>query len=271
MQTTDTATPMVDKLFEVGAHIAYTRSRRHPSQKANIFGVKNRTEIFDLEKTEVALTRAEDAARAMGRSRGQLLIVGTKFEARAITIAEGRAAGLPFVSERWIGGTLTNFIEIKKRIARLEDLTIRREKKQLGMYTKKERLGFDKEIDKLNRFFAGIVNLKGMPAGLFIIDPREEVTAVDEARQMKIPVIALAGSDCDVSRVAYAIPANDASRASIGHVMKRILTAYAEGLAAAPELVTKPLVTHTEPSLAIPEGTKSPKSSTATSILASAE
>ncbi len=271
MQTTEKSTALVDSLFEAGSHIAYTRSRRHPSQKANIFGVKNRTEIFDLEKTEGKLQKAEEAARAMGKSRAQLLIVGTKFEARALVIAEAKAAGLPYVSERWLGGTLTNFTEIKKRIARLEDLTTRREKKQLGMYTKKERLGFDKEIDKLNRFFAGIVNMKGMPGGLFIIDSREEVTAVDEARQLNIPIIALTGSDCDVSRVNYAIPANDASRASISFVMGRIITAYNDGLASAPELVTKPAVTHTEPSLAIPEGTKSPKSSTATSILASAE
>ena len=167
---------------------------------------------------------------------------------------------MPFVSERWIGGTLTNFAEIKKRIARLEDLTMRRERKQLGMYTKKERLGFDKEIDKLNRFFAGIINLKGMPAGLFIIDPREEVTAVDEARQMHIPIIALAGSDCDVTRLDYPVPANDASRASIAYVVKRVIGAYLEGLASAPELVTKPLVAHKEETLA-----------GSTSILASAE
>ncbi|MFA6006355.1 MAG: 30S ribosomal protein S2 [Candidatus Paceibacterota bacterium] len=260
-QPTEAGIKAVDKLFEAGAHIAYTRSRRHPSQKANIFGVKNRTEIFDLEKTEATLKKAEDAARALGKSRGQLLVVGTKFEARAIVDKESKAAGLPFVTERWIGGTLTNFTEIKKRIARLEDLTMRREKKQLGMYTKKERLGFDKEIDKLNRFFAGIVNLKGMPAGLYIIDPREEVTAVDEARQMHIPVIALAGSDCDISRVTHVIPANDASRASIGYITKRILTAYLDGLASAPELVTKPLVTHTGATLANPS----------TSTLASAE
>lgn len=240
----------IDSMFEAGAHIAYTRSRRHPSQKSNIFGVKNRTEIFDLEKTEPALKKAEDAARALGKSRGQLLVVGTKFEARALVIAEATATGLPYVSERWLGGTLTNFTEIKKRLARLEDLTSRREKKQLGMYTKKERLGFDKEIDKLNRFFAGIVNLKGLPGGLFVIDSREESTAVDEARQLNIPVIALTGSDCDISRVTYPIPANDASRASIGFIMKRILAAYNDGLASAPELVTKPQVAHKEPTLA---------------------
>jgi len=260
-KTQDAVIKSVDALFEAGAHIAYTRSRRHPSQKKNIFGVKNRTEIFDLEKTETALQKAEEAARSMGKSRGQLLVVGTKFEARAIVEKEAKAAGLPYVTERWIGGTLTNFTEIKKRLARLEDLTTRREKKQLGMYTKKERLGFDKEIDKLNRFFAGITNLKGMPAGLFIIDPREEVTAVAEARQLHIPVIALAGSDCDMSVIDYPIPSNDAARASIGYSAKRILSAYSEGLAAAPELVVNPMVAHKEPTLGTPS----------TSTLASAE
>jgi len=259
-ETKEVKSKVVEELFEAGAHIAYTRSRRHPSQKGNIFGVKNKTEIFDLEKTEVALKKAEDAARTMGKSRGQLLIVGTKFEARATVLALAKSSGLPCVTERWIGGTMTNFGEIKKRIARLEDLTTRREKKQLGMYTKKERLGFDKEIDKLNRFFAGIVNMKALPVGLFIIDPREETTAVDEAKQLHIPVIALAGSDCDIKNVTYPIPANDSSRTSIGYVAKRIVKAYSEGLASAPELVIKPVVAHKEETLA-----------SSTSILGSAE
>lgn len=241
---------LVDELFEAGAHIAYSRSRRHPSQKPFIFGVKNRTEIFDLEKTAALLIKAEEAARALGKSRGQLLVVGTKFEARAAVLQYAQAAGLPYVTERWIGGTLTNFSEIKKRVARLEDLTSRREKNQLTMYTKKERLGFDKEIEKLNRFFSGIVSMKNLPAALLIVDPREEVTATHEARQLRIPVIALAGSDCDISDITHVIPANDSSRASIEFILKRITDAYTHGLAEAPEHVTKPAVSHAQATLA---------------------
>jgi len=250
----------VEALFDVGAHIAYTKSRRHPSQKPYIFGVKNRTEIFDLEKTEDKLKMAEEFALSVGKSRGQMLVVGTKFEARAIVNKYAIEAGLPFVTERWIGGTLTNFAEIKKRVAHLEDLRMRRENNQLGMYTKKERLGFDKEIAKLSRFFEGIVGLKGMPATLFLIDPREEITAMNEARQLNIPVIALAGSDCDLKGVDCPVPANDASRKSIEYIVKRVIGAYNDGLAAAPEQVVKPVVGHKEETLAV-----------STSILGSAE
>lgn len=268
---------LVDELFAVGAHMGYSKSRRHPTQKPYIFGSKNGNEIFDLEKTALQLSAAEEVARAAGRSRGQMLLVGTKFEVKSTVRAQAEAACIPYVSERWLGGTLTNFPEMRKRVGRLEDLTMRKDKNLLTMYTKKERLLLDREIEKLLRFFSGVVTMKAPPALMCIIDPREEKTAVAEAKQLKIPVIALAGSDCNISDIRAVVSANDASRAATTFFITRIITAYTEGVKEAPELVTMPLVMHTEATMASPFVTPVVQTDrdtalrTATSILGTAE
>ena len=220
---------VIDALFGAGAHFGFVKSRRHPSAKPFIFGTKNKIEIFDLEKTSVELEKALVFAESKGKEGVMGLFVGGKSEAREAVIKSGRALEMPFVPGRWIGGTLTNFSEIKRRIARLEELTTQRERGELAKYTKKERLLIDREIAKLELYFGGLSTLKSLPKFLVVIDPKKEHIAVKEAEAMKIPVIALAGSDSNLYDVDYAIPGNDASRQTIDFILGKIVEAYKKG------------------------------------------
>lgn len=216
-------------LFKAGAHYAFSKSRRHPSAKPFILGVKNKLEIFDLEKTVESLSEAQEFIKKISSEGGQVLFVGGKVEARNAVKKGATEAEMPYVAGRWIGGTLTNFEEIKKRVARLEDLEKQKEKGELSKYTKKERLLIDKEIEKLREMFSGIRTLKGLPKVMFIVDPRKEYTALKEAKDKGIPVVALASSDCDLGSVDYAIPANDSSVSSIRYFVGQIVKAIEDG------------------------------------------
>ncbi len=220
---------LVDELFQAGAHFGFVKARRHPSAKPFIFGAKNNLEIFDLEKVSASLEKAAGFLEEKGKENVVVIFVGGKSEAREAIKRAGTELNMPFVSGRWIGGTLTNFSEIKKRLAKLEELTGAREKGELGKYTKKERLLIDRDIDKLTIYFGGISNLKGMPKVMVVVDPKKEHIAVSEAKRMHIPVVALAGSDNNLFDVEYPIPANDASQKSVGLIVSKLVEAYRLG------------------------------------------
>ena len=137
---------------------------------------------------------------------------------------------MPYVDGRWIGGTLTNFSEIKKRIAKYQDLNEKKDKGELKQFTKKERLLIDREIEDLRTKFEGIISLEGLPKALFVIDSKQESIAVTEAKKMNIPVIALLNSDCNLNDVEHPIPGNDGSLASIKFFIGKVKEAYEEGL-----------------------------------------
>lgn len=229
----------IDALLSVGAHFGFVKSRRHPSVKPFILGAKNNTEIFDLEKTREEMAKLLEFVEAKGREKASMLLVGGKSEAREAITKAGKELEMPFVAGRWIGGTLSNFVEIKKRIMRLEELTEQREKGELGKYTKKERLLFDREIEKLSIFFGGLAELKSLPKFIVIIDPKKETIAVEEARKMKIPILALANSDSNLFKLDHAVPGNDASRKSIDYFLKEVTAAYKKGREAAPAEVAE--------------------------------
>src|SRR3989344_2205868 len=212
----------IEGMFASGAHFAFSRSRRHPTVAPYIFGVKNKVEIFDLEKTEGMLNIAKDFVRNFGRDGKVIFFVGGKSEARNALKHGALALGMPYVDGRFIGGTLTNFSQIKKRVEKMEKLMTEREKGELAKYTKKERLLIDREIANLERFFSGIVSMKELPKAMFVIDPKKEKNAVKEARDMGIPVIALAGSDCNLKEVTHPIVGNDASQSSIQFFVNEI-------------------------------------------------
>lgn len=220
---------IIKKLFEVGAHFGYTRARRNPTIAPFIFGQKNRNDIFDLELTAEKLEEAKQKAIEVAGKGKQILFVAGKNEARIIMRRAAEKADEPFVCSRWIGGTLTNFKEIGKRIKRLETLREDKEKGNLEKYTKKERLLMDREIEDLEATFGGIVSMKELPGAMFVIDPRYEDIAVREAHATGVPIIALANSDCDISMVANPIPANDATAKSITYFVNEIVTAIDEG------------------------------------------
>ncbi len=216
-------------MFAAGAHFAFSRSRRHPTVAPYIFGAKNKVEIFDLEKTSKLLETAKEFAKDLGKKSKMILFVGGKSEARNAIKNGAQLIGMPFVDGRWIGGTLTNFVALRKRVEKMEKLMSEREKGELAKYTKKERLLIDREIANLERFFGGVVSMKDLPAALFIADPKKEKTAVKEAKDMGIPVISLLGSDCNIKEVTHPIIGNDASETSIKFFVDEIVASYAEG------------------------------------------
>lgn len=219
----------IKTLYDAGAHVGYARTRRHPTADPFLYATKDRTDIFNLEETAKRLTSASDFVTSLAASGKQIVFVGGKNEAQAIVKDAAERAGLPYVAGRWIGGTLTNFKIIRKRIDRLEKLMAEREAGELAKYTKKERLMIDREIDELIGRFGGIVSVRDLPAALFVVDTRHEKTAVQEANQLKIPVIGLSSSDGDFSRIQYAIPANDTSVKAVRYIVDEITDAYQKG------------------------------------------
>lgn len=216
----------IQDMFSAGAHFAFSKARRHPTFKPFIFGAKNGTEIIDLEKVEKNLNDAINFVSDLAKEKKTILFVGSKSEAKDIARASALSINMPYVSSRWIGGTLTNFDQIKKRVARLDDLVTKKENGELTKYTKKERLLLDREVDNLTRFFEGLRTLSKLPDALFIIDSKKEHIALAEAVKMGIKVISLSSSDCDLSKINFPIPANDSSRASIEYFVKKISETY---------------------------------------------
>lgn len=219
----------IKTLFEAGAHFGYARARRHPTAQPFLFGTKDRTDIFDLELTEKRLEAAREFVSALVGTGRQILFVGGKNEAISTVESLAQQVGMPYVAGRWIGGTLTNFKNIRKRIERLQKLMQERESGELEKYTKRERLMIDREIDELIGRFGGLVSMNDLPGAMFVVDSRHEDTAVREANQLGIPVVGLASSDCDFSRVQYPIPANDTSVRSIRLFAEEIASAISEG------------------------------------------
>ena len=220
---------VVDALFSAGAHFGFIKSRRHPSTKPFIFGVKNKIEIFDLEKTSGSLANALEFVESLGSKNAKILFVSGKNEAKQAITATAESINMPYVAGRFIGGSLTNFPEIRKRVEKLETLVSQREKGELVKYTKKERLLIDREIDKLREFFFGLSVMKNLPQALFVVDAKKEFIAVKEASMLGIPVVALCGTDNNLNEVEFPIPGNDASKASIEFFLQKIAESYKAG------------------------------------------
>jgi small subunit ribosomal protein S2 len=200
--------------------------------KQFVFGAKNNVEIIDLEKTVATLADTVAYVKEFAAVGKKILFVGSKNEARASIQEAAEKIEMPYVVNRWIGGTLTNFSEIKKRIALYKELTEKREKGSLTMYTKKERLLIDRDIESLETNFGGLITLAKMPDALFVIDPKKEEIAVSEAKALNIPVIAVANLDCDSTGLARTIPANDGSRATVAYIVAAIADAFSESYVA---------------------------------------
>ena len=224
-----TAQSDMKRLYDAGAHMALPRTRRHPTAVPYIFGTKDRTDVFDLEETHKRIARAEEFVSELAKNGKSIVFVGGKNEVINVVKSAAERVGASYVAGRWIGGTLTNFKNIRKRMDRLERLVKETESGELEKYTKRERLMISREIEELEGRFGGIVALKDLPAALFVVDTRHENTAVREANQLGIPVVGLASSDCDFSLVQYPIPANDTSIKSVRLVVEAIADAYNEG------------------------------------------
>ena len=220
----------VKEMYLSGIHLGYSQTSRNPKMKPYIFGLRNGVEIFDLEKTKKNIDSAKEFAKKLGKDKKIVLFVGTKKEAKDLTENVAKELGMPYVKERWIGGTLTNFKQIKGRIDHLNDLKKKRDAGELNKYTKKEKLQIERQIKKMEIYFGGLAeNLKFLPSAIVAVDSKHEKITVSEANQMKIPVVALLNSDCDPSGVNYPVPGNDNSVSSISYFMSEFAKAYKEG------------------------------------------
>ncbi len=229
-EKTQTDSVEIEAMFKAGAHFGYSRARRHSSVKSFLFGAKNGVDIIDLEKTAKMLETAKARIAELGKLGKVVLFVGTKQEVRDGVEAVAKSLNMPYVNERWVGGILTNWSEIRKRTTRLKELTDKFAKGELEKYTKKERLLFEREMATLQREFGGIVNLEGVPSALVIVDPREEHIAVAEAKKMKVEIISLLNSDCNKNDATYPILANDSALKSVTYFLEALRDAHQVGV-----------------------------------------
>jgi len=199
---------LMKQLLEAGVHFGHQTRRWNPKMKEYIFTERNTIHIIDLQKTVKKVDEAYDAMRALA-DQGDILFVGTKKQAQDSIKEEAERCGQFYVNYRWLGGTLTNFVTIKKRVARLVEL---REMEQSGYFDrlpKKEVAKLKLEMEKLDRNLGGVVGMEKLPAALFIVDTKKEHNAVAEARRLNIPIIAIVDTNCDPDEVDYVIPGND--------------------------------------------------------------
>ncbi len=230
MDTKTDTTAVIDKLFSIGAHFGYAPSRRHPSMAAFIFGTKGGTELFDLELTAERLTHALEFVAQLAAARKTILFVSGKAEGRESLKRAAERINMPFVASRWIGGSLTNFSEIKKRLNRLQEIVDMNATGEIAKFTKRERLTIEREATDLETMFGGLRGMQKMPDALFVVDPKQEAGVVAEAAQLNIPIIALLNTDGDRRKILYPIPGNDASAQVITYVVDEVAKAYAQNL-----------------------------------------
>lgn len=221
---------LIERLFSAGAHFGFTKSRRHPTVVPYLFGTKQGTDIFDLEKTSVLIEDAKEVVKDIAGKGGTILFVGTKDEASVLVKAAAERIAMPYMTNRWIGGTLTNFSEIKKRIARLQELIAQGESGELERkYTKKERVVIGREFDKLTFNFGGIKTMERAPQLMVVVDPRHDIIAVEEARVLNIPIVGITSSDGNLAKVTYPVLVNDALQDSVRLALDELVSAYEAG------------------------------------------
>jgi small subunit ribosomal protein S2 len=219
----------IEDMLRAGAHFGHLTSRWNPKMSPYIFMDRNGIHIIDLKQSQAMLEEAADAAaRIAGRGR-KILFVGTKKQAQDIVRREADRCGMPFVTERWLGGMLTNFQTIRRSIRRMEDLHRMEQDGTVAQLKKKERLMRHREFEKLERTLGGIADMSRLPGALFIVDTNREHIAVDEARKLDIPVISLLDTNCDPDLVDFGIPANDDAMRSIELITTAIADAVIEG------------------------------------------
>ena len=216
-------------LLEAGVHFGHQTRRWNPKMKPYIFQERNGIYIIDLSQTVARLRQVYDILRQMARENKVVLFVGTKKQAQDVIKEEAERAGTFYVNQRWLGGTLTNFSTIQKRIARLRELEEMKQQGRFEMLPKKEVSKLQDELGRLERFLGGIKDMHRLPDAVFIVDPKKERIAVLEARKLKIPIIAVVDTNCDPDEVDYLIPGNDDAIRAVKLMVSKIADAIIEG------------------------------------------
>ena len=218
-------------LLETGVHFGHRTGRWNPKMKPYIFTERNGVHIIDLQQTIAALEECYNVIRETVAEGGEILFVGTKRQAQDTIAQEAKRCGMPYVNRRWLGGTLTNWRTIRQRIDYLLNLEARRDRGDFDLLTKKEALGLQRQIAKLNDRLGGIREMRDLPAMLYIVDVNREATAVAEANKLGIPIVAIVDTNCDPDPIDYIIPANDDAIRAIKLLTSKIADAVLEGLA----------------------------------------
>ncbi|MFA6410381.1 MAG: 30S ribosomal protein S2 [Candidatus Buchananbacteria bacterium] len=216
-------------MLKSGVHFGHQLSRRHPKMKPYIFTEKSGFHIIDLEQTQVKLSEALEFVKKVVANGGTILFLGTKKQAQPIITKYAKEAGMPYITERWLGGTFTNFVEIKKVVKKYSEWKKQKAAGQLDKYTKKEKLDIEREIEKLDKIVGGIENMTKTPDAIFVCDIKKEKTAVLEAITKNIPIVAMCDTNVNPEKINYPIPANDDAIKSIELITSLICEACKEG------------------------------------------
>ncbi len=217
------------QLLEAGVHFGHQTRRWNPKMAEYIFTERNGIYIIDLQKTVKKLEEAYSFVREISENGGEVLFVGTKKQAMDSIREEAIRCGMPYVNARWLGGMLTNFGTIQKRIKRLAQLKTMEQDGTFAMLPKKEVIKLNLEIEKLEKFMGGITGMKKQPAAIFIVDPRKEKIAVAEAHKLGIPIVAIVDTNCDPDEVDYVIPGNDDAIRAVRLISGAMADAVIEG------------------------------------------
>ncbi len=217
------------EMLIAGLHFGHQTRRWNPKMKPYIFGARNNVYIINLDKTLPLFNTAYDFIATQVAKGKSVLFVGTKQQSQDIIREEASRCGMPYINHRWLGGTLTNFQTIKKSVERMKTIEAMIADGSIHQYKKKEALGMEKDLAKLEKALGGIKTMKSLPDILFVVDPRREDIAIDEASKLGIPVVAITDTNCDPTGIDYVIPGNDDAIRAIQLIVSRIADAALEG------------------------------------------
>ncbi|MFZ4631372.1 MAG: 30S ribosomal protein S2, partial [Bacteroidia bacterium] len=218
------------EMLDAGVHYGHLKRKWHPKMAPFIFMEKNDIHLIDLNHTQAKLEEASNAIRSIVRSGRKVLFVATKKQAKEIIEAEAQRLNMPYVTERWLGGMLTNFATVRKSIKKMSNIDKMEQNGTMATLSKKERLMISREREKLQRVLGGIEELNRLPAALFIVDIKNEHIAVKEAQKLNIPTFAMVDTNSDPTQVDFPIPANDDATKSIALITRAIMDAVSQGL-----------------------------------------
>ena len=221
---------IIKELLENGVHFGHLSKHWNPKMKRFIFGKKKNVYIIDLEKTAQKLEEAKEFAKQKAKDGEKILFVSTKKQLRGIVKEFASSCSMPYVSERWVGGLLTNFSTVRRRVDKYLEFLKKRETGGFDIMVKKEVVKINREIERMERSYSGVTSLKGLPSCVFVVDPKKEVACVREVNKLGIPVIALIDTDANPDIIDYPIPGNDDSIKSVKYITSCLIEAINQGL-----------------------------------------
>lgn len=219
----------IKEMLSCGVHFGHQTHRWNPKMKNYVFGTRSGIHIIDLQKSVVMAQKAADFVKSVASSGGKVVFVGTKKQASTVVKEAAEKCGQYYITKRWLGGTLTNFVTIKASIDRLKKLEAMKEKGEFSFYSKKEQSSMDKELERLVEYLDGIKDMKDLPKAIFIVDLKKEHIAVHEATVLGIPVVGISDTNADPDLIQYPIPGNDDAIRSIQLFANLVADSYLEG------------------------------------------